>query len=86
MRKVGKSRRDQKIPRVPLWLSFLFALAGQKNQGSPFGLFFYQLKGVSQKIDFFQNFLAQGGSNPLVPPVRIYGLDGISHSRLDTRL
>src|SRR5437868_3337526 len=53
-----------KNPRVPLWLSFLFALGGQKNQGSPLGSFFDQLKGVSQKIDFFPKIFGSGKVKP----------------------
>src|SRR6185437_6754214 len=74
MRKVGKSGRGQKIPRVPLWLSFLFDLGGQKTKGPPIGLFFHQLKGVCQKIDFFPKIFGSGRVNPPPPPphMRIY--------------
>ena len=84
MRKGGKSRRGQNIPRVPL-VSFFknlknpgspfgsrqFSICsrGSKNQGSPLGLFFYQLTGVSQKNRLFsKNLWLREGQTPVDPP------------------
>src|SRR6185437_9092678 len=81
---LGTCFQKFKKPKGPPLAQFSICSRGsKKNQGSPLGSFFYQLKGVSQKIDFFPKIFGSGGvKTPPVPMHALFYFLGIGqHSR-----